>query len=74
MILLGLKFVNLEILSTSFIDFLVGGIKSRSLGLEGMRGSVVTSVIFSIYTKARKYQGLKYTNQELPYVYSLTFR
>ena len=36
-LLLGLKFVELEILSTSFIDFLydnLGELRSRSLGLE----------------------------------------
>ena len=36
-LLLGLKFVKLEILSTSFIDFLydkLGELRSRSLGLN----------------------------------------
>ena len=38
-LLLGLKFVRLEILSTSFIDFLyeeLGELRSRSLGLKGL--------------------------------------
>ena len=38
-LLLGLKFVKLEILSTSFIDFLyevLGELRSRSLGLNGL--------------------------------------
>ena len=38
-LLLGLKFVKLEILSTSFIDFLyeeLGELRSRSLGLKGL--------------------------------------
>ena len=38
-LLLGLKFVKLEILSTSFIDFLyeeLGELGSRSLGLQGL--------------------------------------
>ena len=38
-LLLGLKFVKLEILSTSFIDFLyeeLGELRSRSLGLQGL--------------------------------------
>ena len=38
-LLLGLKFVKLEILSTSFIDFLyeeLGELRSRSLGLKGI--------------------------------------
>ena len=39
-LLLGLKFVKLEILSTSFIDFLyeeLGELRLRSLGLKGLR-------------------------------------
>ena len=39
-LLLGLKFVKLEILSTSLTDFLyeeLGELRSRSLGLEGLR-------------------------------------
>ena len=39
-LLLGLTFVRLEILSTSFIDWLyeeLGELKSRSLGLSGLR-------------------------------------
>ena len=39
---LGLKFVKLEILSTSFMDFLYGELgefKSRSLGLKGLKAS-----------------------------------
>ena len=38
-LLLGLKFVKLEILSTSFIDFLfeeLGELRSRSSGLKGL--------------------------------------
>ena len=38
-LLLGLKFVRLEILSTSFIDFLydkLGELRSGSLGLKGL--------------------------------------
>ena len=38
-LLLELKFVKLEILSTSFIDFLydkLGELRSRSLGLKGL--------------------------------------
>ena len=38
-LLLGLKFVKLEILSTSFIDFLydkLGELRSRSLDLRGL--------------------------------------
>ena len=38
-LLLGLKFVRLEILSISFIDFLyeeLGELRSRSLGLKGL--------------------------------------
>ena len=40
-LLLGLKFVKLEILSTSSIDFLygkLGELRARSLGLEGLKG------------------------------------
>ena len=39
-LLLGLKFVKLEILSTSFIDFLynkLGELRLRSLGLKGLK-------------------------------------
>ena len=39
-LLLGLKFVKPEILSTSFIDFLhdkLGELRSRCLGLKGLR-------------------------------------
>ena len=38
-LLLGLKFVKLEILSTSFIDFLydeLGELRSKSLDLKGL--------------------------------------
>ena len=76
-ILLGLKFVNLEILSTSFIDFLYDKLEELSQDLWALKGwgdlwSHQWSFLFIL--KLRKYQGLKYTNQELPYVYSLMFR
>ena len=44
-LLLGLQFVKLEILSTSFIDFLhdkLGELRSRYLGLEGLKKNKIT--------------------------------
>ena len=38
MILLGLKFVNLEILSTSFIDFLYDKLEELSQDLWALKG------------------------------------
>ena len=58
-LLLGLKFVRLEILSTSFIDFLYeefGELRSRSLGPKGLTG-YITWVIGTWRTRAVCYAG-----------------
>ena len=69
-LLLGLKFVKLEILSTSFIDFLydkLGELSSRSLGLKFVRLEILsTSLIDFLSDKLGEFkvkifgpQGLK---------------
>ena len=55
-LLLGLKFVGLEILSTSFTDFLyeeLGELRSRSLGLKGLivLSSFVWLLLFNLFCK-----------------------
>ena len=52
-LLLGLKFVKLEILSTSFIDFLyeeLGELRSRSLGLEELTNIFPSRLVDDTYT------------------------
>ena len=54
-LVLGLKFVKLEILSTSFIDFLydeLGELRSRSLGLSNLHSvHKPTRVYARVYTQ-----------------------
>ena len=62
-LLLGLKFVKLEILSTSFIDFLyevLGELRSRSLGLNGLSPYQVCDImhVMMAYTKTHTNKNL----------------
>ena len=58
---MGLKFVKLEILSTSFIDFLhdkLGELRSRSLGLKFVKLEILpTSFIDFLYDKLGEFKG-----------------
>ena len=72
-LLLGLQFVKLEILSTSFIDFLhdkLGELRSRSLGLKFVKLEILsTSFIDFLHDKLgelrSRYLGLEGLNKKI---------
>ena len=62
-LLLGLKFLRLEILPTSFIDFLyegLGELRSRYLGLKLLGELLVIYILFKISTKIYNIFTLKF--------------